>query len=188
MGDLGMHTVHVPFRLGWKPKRVYAQLQKVYTERPDGKGGTAVCDTWDNALLHTEVDIDGREVPMRFETKRLAPGETNSWFIEILGTDGGVRYTTKEPKTLWTFARGKEQLWQKNGSRFSWTFSHDHGRHFRAGLPGLLPANVGGIPRRARGQTRRTVSAVRHRTRPCSAIASSPRRCNRTREKRAISL
>ncbi len=45
MGDLGLHTVHVPFRLGWKPLRVYAQLQKIYTQRPDGKGGMAVCDT-----------------------------------------------------------------------------------------------------------------------------------------------
>src|SRR3954471_588505 len=52
MGDLGMHAVHVPFRLGWFPTRVYAQLQKIYTQRPDGKGGMAPCDTWDNAMLH----------------------------------------------------------------------------------------------------------------------------------------
>jgi len=39
MGDLGMHTVHVPFRLGWNPRRVYAQLQKGYPDRPDGRGG-----------------------------------------------------------------------------------------------------------------------------------------------------
>jgi predicted dehydrogenase len=73
MGDLGMHVVHVPFRLGWFPKRVFAQLQKIYTERPDGKGGTAACDTWDNALLHCDVDIAGQQdVPMRLEMKRLA--------------------------------------------------------------------------------------------------------------------
>ena len=30
MGDLGMHAVHLPFRLGWRPRRVYAQLQKIY--------------------------------------------------------------------------------------------------------------------------------------------------------------
>src|SRR5947199_1356703 len=89
MGDLGMHVVHVPFRLGWRPLRVYAQLQKIYTERPDGKGGLALCDTWDNAMLHTDVLINGEEIPMRLETKRLAPGETNTWFIEVLGTEGG---------------------------------------------------------------------------------------------------
>jgi predicted dehydrogenase len=120
MGDLGMHAVHVPFRLGWKPKRVYAQLQKIYKERPDGKGGLAPCDTWDNALLHCDVDIRNaqgvvtdHDVPMRIETKRLAPGEMNSWFLEVYGTDGGIRFSTKEPKTLWVFRRGKEQAWER---------------------------------------------------------------------------
>jgi predicted dehydrogenase len=113
MGDLGMHTAHVPLRLGWRPKRVYAQLQKIYTERPDGKGGLAACDTWDNALVHCDVEIAGREVPMRLETKRLAPGEMNTWYLEVLGTDGGVRFSTKEPKTLWHFRRGKEQVWER---------------------------------------------------------------------------
>jgi predicted dehydrogenase len=135
MGDLGMHSVHVPFRLGWKPKRVYAQLQKIYTERPDGKGGTAVCDTWDNALLHTEVDVDGAEVPVRFEMKRLSPGETNSWTIEILGTDGGVKFTTKEPKTLWTFKRGKEQQWQRTDLGFHGPFPTITGGIFEPGFP-----------------------------------------------------
>lgn len=135
MGDLGMHTVHVPFRLGWKPARVYAQLQKIYHERPDGKGGMAPCDTWDNALLHTDVEVDGKEVPMRFEMKRLAPGETNSWFIEILGTDGGVKYSTKEPKTLWTFQRGKEQIWQRTDLGFHGPFPTITGGIFEPGFP-----------------------------------------------------
>jgi len=135
MGDLGMHAVHVPFRLGWNPKRVYAQLQKIYHERPDGKGGLATCDTWDNAMLHTEVEIDGSEVPVRFEMKRLAPSETNTWFIEILGTDGGVKFSTKEPKTLWTFQRGKEQLWQKTDLGFNGPFPTITGGIFEPGFP-----------------------------------------------------
>lgn len=136
MGDLGMHVVHVPFRLGWQPKRVYAQLQKIYPERPDGKGGMAVCDTWDNALLHADADIDGAEVPVRFETKRLAPGETNTWFLEILGTDGGVKFSTKEPKTLWTFRRGsKDQVWQRTDLGFHGPFATITGGIFEPGFP-----------------------------------------------------
>ena len=135
MGDLGMHTVHIPFRLGWKPLRVYAQLQKVFHERPDGKGGMAPCDTWDNALLHTEVVSDGMEVPLRFEMKRLAPGETNTWFIEVLGTDGGVKFSTKEPKTLWTFQRGKEQVWQRSDLGFQTAFQTITGGIFEPGFP-----------------------------------------------------
>lgn len=135
MGDLGMHAVHVPFRLGWKPLRVYAQLQKIYTQRPDGKGGTAVCDTWDNAMLHTEVKIASDEIPMRLEMKRLAPGETNTWFIEVLGTDGGVRFSTKEPKTLWVFERQKEQIWQRIDLGHQMAFKTITGGIFEAGFP-----------------------------------------------------
>jgi len=135
MGDLGMHVVHLPFRLGWKPKRVYAQLQKIYHERPDGKGGKAICDTWDNAMLHTEIEVDGREVPMRLEMKRLAPGETNTWFIEALGTEGGVRFSTKEPKTLWRFERTKEQIWQRIDLGHEMAFPTITGGIFEAGFP-----------------------------------------------------
>jgi predicted dehydrogenase len=138
MGDLGMHTVHVPFRLGWKPVRVYAQLQKIYHERPDGKGGMAPCDTWDNALLHTDVRIEGADVPLRLEMKRLAPGERNTWFIEILGTEGGVKFSTKEPKTLWTFQRGKDQLWQRADVSFQAEFPTITGDIFEPGFPDCL--------------------------------------------------
>jgi predicted dehydrogenase len=136
MGDLGMHVVHVPFRLGWHPHRVFAQLQKIYTERPDGKGGMAACDTWDNAILHCDVNIgEQKEVPMRLEMKRLAPGETNTWWVEVLGTDGGVRYSTKEPKTLWTFQRGKDQLWQRTDLGHQMAFPTITGGIFEAGFP-----------------------------------------------------
>jgi predicted dehydrogenase len=135
MGDLGLHAAHLPLRLGWTPGRVYAQLQKGYRERPDGRGGTALCDTWDNALLHTDVEIEGASVPMRLEMKRLAPGEMNSWFIEILGTDAGVKYSTKEPKTLWTFQRGKEQVWQRTDVGFHGPFATITGGIFESGFP-----------------------------------------------------
>lgn len=135
MGDLGMHAVHVPFRLGWNPIRVYAQLQKIYTQRPDGKGGMAPADTWDNAILHTEVAINGDEVPMRLEMKRLAPGETNTWYIEVLGTEGGIRYSTKEPKTLWTFTRDKDQHWSKTDLGFNGPFTTITGGIFEPGFP-----------------------------------------------------
>ena len=135
MGDLGMHAVHIPFRLGWKPERVYAQLQKIYPKRPDGHGGVVACDTWDNAMLHTDVNLDGAEVPVRFEMKRLAPGETNTWFLEILGTDGGARFSTKEPKTLWTFHRGKEQSWQRTDLGFHGPFPTSTGSIFEPGFP-----------------------------------------------------
>jgi predicted dehydrogenase len=138
MNDLGLHVAHLPLRLGYRPTRVHAQLQKLYHSRPDGQGGTAACDTWDNALLHTTVEIGGEPVPMALEMKRMAPGETNTWSIEILGTDHGVRYSTKEPKTLWTFHRGADQTWARTDLGFGMPFKAITGGVFEPGFPDIL--------------------------------------------------
>lgn len=136
MGDLGMHVLHVPLRLGWKPNKIYSQLQKIFTERPDGKGGVAECDTWNNAILNTETSIGGKDVPMTLEMKRIAPGETNTWYIEVLGTEGGVRYSTKETKTLWTFDCKDEQVWQRTDLGFKgMPFPTITGGIFEPGFP-----------------------------------------------------
>lgn len=138
MGDLGMHVAHVPLRLGWKPSSVYAQLQKIYTTRPDGKGGSAPCDTWDNATLHCTAAIGGHPTPVTLEMKRMAPTETNTWYLEVLGTDRGARYSTKEPKTLWTYRRDREQWWEKTDLGFSMPFRTITGGIFEPGFPDLL--------------------------------------------------
>jgi predicted dehydrogenase len=91
MGDLGIHTQHIPFRMGWIPKTVYASLNKVVSTRPDGKGGTAPCLTWDNASLSCTVDhADGYTFPMVLETRRMAPGMTNTWYIEVDGLSASL--------------------------------------------------------------------------------------------------
>jgi predicted dehydrogenase len=138
MGDLGLHVAHLPLRLGWKPSKLHAHLQKIYTTRPDGKGGTAPCDTWDNATLHGAADINGEPIPLTLEMKRMAPTETNTWYIEILGTDHGARYSTKEPKTLWTYVRAKEQWWQKTDLGFATPFKTITGGIFEPGFPDIL--------------------------------------------------
>jgi predicted dehydrogenase len=114
MGDLGMHALHLPLRAGWEPRNVRAVLTNVFPERPDGQGGTVPCDTWDNAVLLCEAEDDGNAFPLRIETKRIAPGETNTWTIEIDGTEGSIAYSTKQPKTLRTmaYAPGAPQAWQ----------------------------------------------------------------------------
>ncbi len=105
MGDLGMHVAHLPLRLGWQPESVYALLTDVVRQRPGADGDLVPCDTWDNALLATKVNAgeDGRLFPMLWETKRIAPGESNTWFFEAYGMDGGVRFSTRTPQTLHRF-------------------------------------------------------------------------------------
>lgn len=138
MGDLGMHVLHLPLRLGWQPLSVHAQLQKGHPRRPNPDGSTTECDTWDNATLHTWIEARGQRVPMTLEMKRLSPGDTNSWFFEVLGTDGGVRFNTRDPKALWTFRRDKDQWWQRTDLGFGTPFKAITGGIFEPGFPDLM--------------------------------------------------
>jgi predicted dehydrogenase len=115
LGDLGIHTQHVPFRAGWVPRTVHAVLSKIVTERPDGKGGTAPCRTWDNATLICRVDhADGYSFPMFLETKRMAPGQTNTWYLEVDGLEASARFSTRDPKSFFfSLGGGKEQAWSR---------------------------------------------------------------------------
>ncbi len=116
MGDLGMHTLHIPFHMGWKPVSVYADLQKVVKSRPDGKGTLVPCETWDNAVLTCKCTdhVTGQDFSMVVETKRMAPGATNNWFIEVYGTEGSAKFSTHNPKSFeFITTIGKEQGWTR---------------------------------------------------------------------------
>ncbi len=112
MADLGMHVFHVPLRLGWGVEVLAAHLQDIIHERPDGRGGVVRCDTIDNATILAEGTVGDSRFPIVFETKRIAPGETNTWLIRIIGTEGGVSFSTKYPKSLQRFGmRAGRQVW-----------------------------------------------------------------------------
>lgn len=115
MGDLGMHALHIPLRAGWMPSHVRAQLSNIITERPDASGHRVPCETWDNATLTCDVTTaDGQSFPMTLRTYRIAPSETNTWYIRVIGTRFSVEYSTKYPKTLRTleYTPGGEQAWR----------------------------------------------------------------------------
>lgn len=112
MGDLGLHVLHLPLRFGFQPTNVRAYLSKIVEERPDGRGGTAPCETWDNAILTCDTD---QGFPMILETKRISPGDTNTWYIRIIGTRNSAEFSTHHPKTLRTlpYETGQPQRWQE---------------------------------------------------------------------------
>jgi predicted dehydrogenase len=114
MGDLGMHILAVPFRAGWVPKNVRAVLSNLVPERPDGKGGTSVCETWDNATLFCETEDTGGECfPMTVKAHRISPGEKNTWSIRIKGMKGSARFSTKNINSIEILEyTGGEQIWQ----------------------------------------------------------------------------
>ncbi len=118
MGDLGLHVAHVPLRLGYQPSSIYALLENIVTERPSNAGSSDMvrCDTWDNALITMRGRVTGAEraFPMIWETKRIAPGNMNTWIFEAQGMDGGVRFSTRTPAYFERFRRnGGEQIWEQ---------------------------------------------------------------------------
>ena len=51
---------------------------------------------------------------MLLSTKRIAPGEGNTWYIKVHGTEFSAEFSTKYPKTLrtMTYRAGKPQSWE----------------------------------------------------------------------------
>jgi len=140
MGDLGMHVLHIPLRVGWVPGRVHALLSNVVTERPDGKGNLVPCETWDNATLATEVQADGYSFPMLLHTKRIAPGEMNTWFLRVSGTKKSMEFSTKHPKTLRVleYEPGGPQAWQHHDLGYEGAYPAITGSIFEFGFPDAI--------------------------------------------------
>ncbi|MDM4762066.1 Gfo/Idh/MocA family oxidoreductase [Galbitalea sp. SE-J8] len=128
MNDLGLHAWHLPLRLGWTPRVLSAALQDIVPERPGPDGTLVPCDTWDNAALRGPVEHELGEFVLDVETKRIAPGNKNTWLFEVEGLDGGVRFSTADPIGVELFrvidvpGSGSEQSWQRIevGSQSAW--------------------------------------------------------------------
>ena len=130
MGDLGMHVLHLPLRLGWKPSRVSATLVNRFATRPDGQGNTVPCETWDNATILGHVDDDRGGFPIVLKTWRIAPGHSNTWSVRVLGTKKSAYFSTKNPRQ-WQFMTyaGGAGVWSVED----------------LGFESLFPAITGGI-------------------------------------------
>lgn len=115
MGDLGIHTQHLPFHLGIFPEAVSSNLANLVTERPAQDGSMVPCETWDNATLNCRgINTAGDQFPLVFEMKRMAPGCTNTVEYELYGLDMSARFSTDDPNAVcYTQTVGREQAWSR---------------------------------------------------------------------------
>jgi predicted dehydrogenase len=115
MGDLGIHTQHLPFRLGMLPVSVSARLSNIAKQRPNLEGQLVPCETWDNAtLLCDGINEAGDEFPITFEMKRMAPGCTNTVEYDIYGMNLSAKFTSDDPNAIhFTKNDGQEQAWSR---------------------------------------------------------------------------
>ena len=137
LGDLGMHACHLGFRAGWVPRNVRAVLGKIVKERPDGKGGRAPCLTWDNATLLCEAvgSAGGDTFPWTLRTHRIAPGQKNNWYIEVLGTQASARWTSVTADIVEVLEyTGGEQVWGQIQTGHETTFKSITGGIFQFGF------------------------------------------------------
>jgi hypothetical protein len=137
-----MHPLHIPLRSGWKPRNVRALLTRAYAHRPDKNGSPVACETWDNATLLCESydPRSGAVFPLTVKTQRIAPGEKNSWYCEILGTRHSARFSTKQPNTLHflKYTIGAEQTWQSLEMGHEMSFPTVTGGIFEAGFSDII--------------------------------------------------
>ncbi len=121
LGDLGMHTLPLPLRAGWRPVDVRALLADIVSERPDEQGRLQPCDTWDNATLLCDTEAarssetsEHYRFPVTIRAHRIAPGELNSWYIKVIGTRASAAFSTKEINSLWllSYEPGRKQAWR----------------------------------------------------------------------------
>jgi predicted dehydrogenase len=92
----------------------------------------APCETWDNAVLACET----ADFPMIFETKRIAPGEANTWYLNVYGTENSVEFSTKRPKTLRTmpYKPGDTQVWREEDLGYTSAYPTITGHIFEFGF------------------------------------------------------
>ena len=137
LGDLGMHVLHIPFRAGWFPRNVRAILSDIVKQRPNSDGQLVPCQTWDNATLLCEVPDpgSGEAFPMTIKTQRIAPGEKNTWYLEVYGTRASARYSTRDPKRLELLEyTGGDQTWTQIQTGYETPFKTITGGIFEFGF------------------------------------------------------
>jgi predicted dehydrogenase len=145
MGDLGMHALHVPFRLGWIPRDVCARLSKIVTHRPGKDSKLAPCETWDNAILSCsvpqtagtpQIGMASPPFPMTITTKRISPGDTNTWFLKVRGMKMSMEFSSHQPKTLrWMeYTPGGAQGWKSEDVGYTPPFKTITGSIFEFGF------------------------------------------------------
>jgi predicted dehydrogenase len=73
------------------------------------------------------------------KTWRIAPGESNTWSLRVLGTKKSAYFTTKNPRQWqWMSYKGDKQIWQVEDLGFDTLFPTITGNIFEFGFPDAL--------------------------------------------------
>ncbi len=78
---------------------------------------------------------NGDSFPMTLKMQRIAPGQKNTWYVEILGTRTSVRFSTRDPKRLELLEyAGGEPVWSHLQTGYETAFKTITGSIFEFGF------------------------------------------------------
>lgn len=73
---------------------------------------------------------------MILEMKRISPGDTNTWYIRVVGTENSAEFSTHRPRTLRSmpYSPGGTQAWQEEDLGYSSAYPTVTGGIFEFGF------------------------------------------------------
>ena len=101
---------------------------------------------------------------MTLKTQRIAPGEKDTWYLEMLGTQASARFSTKNPKRLEVLNyTGGEQVWGQIDMGYETAFKSITGGIFEFGFSdAILQMWAAFLYELEHGQRPRTLCRLRH--------------------------
>ena len=85
--------------------------------------------------MDTVNPFDGQPFPMTYRIYRIAPGETDTWFIEVLGTKFSIRFSSRNMKGLQFMEySGGAQTWQEENLGYETIYKTITGGIFEFGF------------------------------------------------------
>ncbi len=105
--DLGSHLIDLVDWLAGPIAAVRAETRILYPTRPDGKGGSAVVDTEDQAVMTVRLSSGALGT---LEASKIATGAEDDLRVEIHGSRGALRFSLMEPDFLEVFGLAAPDL------------------------------------------------------------------------------
>jgi predicted dehydrogenase len=86
-----------------------------------------------------EDPATGEPFPWTLKTQRIAPGQRNTWYVEVMGTKTSARFSTRNPRILKRMEyRGGEQIWESVDCGHETAFPTITGAIFEFGFPDAI--------------------------------------------------
>ncbi len=103
---------------------------------------------------------------MLLKTYRIAPGESNTWYIRVLGMNKSAFFSTKQPRQWqWMDYEGGRQSWQTEDLGYDSLFPTITGKIFEFGFIDAIQQMWRPLSTNSQA-TRPTASIAQRRTKP----------------------